>query len=146
MERTGSRVINDIEGRGFNIDHVLVDRRGAFAIETKYIAKRGRDPKIHYRDNELYLASAPLKSDALTQARAAAGNIRKVTDRMGIKAPVRGVVLIPGWFIDGRPSDISDPWVLNENAFPKWVAKESESLSQDDVRQIYDRIRFYAER
>ena len=38
---------------------------------------------------------------------------------------VKPVVLYPGWFVEQRPGSKRDVWVLNEKAFPKFLANEA---------------------
>lgn len=38
----GARVYHDFPAENFNIDHVLIDRAGVFAIETKGFTKAAR--------------------------------------------------------------------------------------------------------
>ena len=55
---------------------------------------------------------------------------------------VRPVVIFPGWYIEPQPS-VVDVWVLNENAFIKFISNERLNLGQDEVRVLSEGLARY---
>jgi hypothetical protein len=130
----GAAVYHDIPGDGFNVDHVVLTRRGVFAIETKTISKRP-DSRVTFRDGVLLVDGRSLDRDPLKQARAAAdwiqGTLKAST---GITFPVRGVVLFPGWFVEPMSkTNGTNTWVLNPKALAAFIDKEPMRLSDPDL-------------
>lgn len=143
LERTGARVLHDLEGDGFNIDHLVVAKGGLYVIETKGIRppKKGKPAPIVYRNGKLTLGGRPLASDPLRQVRQAATATKKLVVAMGEDVPIRPVVIIPGRYIEGRPSGPGEPWVLAMKGFPKWMTNDAEALSEDGIRNVYQKLR-----
>ena len=59
----------------------------------------------------------------------------------GRKFKVKGVVLMPGWWIE-PPKDWSriDVWVLNPKAFPGFLKREPIVLKNEDINLVCSRI------
>jgi hypothetical protein len=71
----------------------------------------------------------------ITQAQAAARELAGIIrETSGADVFVRPVVLYPGWFT--RQPKSAAVWVLNENAFPKFLEHEDQKFSPDDVQRI----------
>ncbi|MCF7992157.1 MAG: NERD domain-containing protein [Thiohalocapsa sp.] len=101
----GGRVLHDIEGDGFNVDHVVVAPGGVFAIETKHRLKPTTGPR-----NE----NAKVRSDGealrfpdwtdTASMRQAAAEARWLTERLtratALQVSVRPVVALPGWYVE----------------------------------------------
>jgi hypothetical protein len=142
-------VFHDIPGPGFNIDHVVISPRGVFAIETKTFSKPMRGQAIVNYDGEKVLVDgfAP-ERDPIVQARAARDWIRDLLlDTTGIRYPVRGVVVFPGWWVESQKTGKRpDVWVLNEKAFVKWVANEIVVIKSEDAALAASRLVNYVTR
>ena len=132
---TGYEVFHDIPGDGHNIDHVLVGPGGVFAIETKTISKPAGDQRVFFDGECVTVAGFKPDRNPIGQVRAAAKEVSDIIrERAGLEISVKPVVLYPGWFT--QSSGKSDVWVLNENAFPKWLDNEDERLTDSQIRQI----------
>lgn len=115
--RDGWRLLNDLPGTGFNVDHVLVSPRGVFAIETKTVSKPHRgDAKVVFDGNRIVVNGQVPDRDPLVQARASRDWVRSILeDTTSRKFPVRGVVIYPGWYVErAGGARASEAWVLNE--------------------------------
>ncbi|MGH9203369.1 MAG: nuclease-related domain-containing protein [Vicinamibacterales bacterium] len=126
--RDGWRLLNDVPGTGFNVDHVLVTPRGVFAIETKTISKPSRgESKVVFDGEQVLVNGLVPDRDPVVQARASRDWIRSILeDTTGKRFPVKAVVLYPGWYVtrtnDRRSNEV---WVLNEKALPAFIARRS---------------------
>jgi len=136
-------VFHDIPCNGSNIDHVVIAPQGVFAIETKTFSKPLRGETVVGYDGERILVNGfEPDRNPITQARAVRNWLREfLHDSTGMDYPVKGVVLLPGWYVEsrknGRPIDI---WVLNEKAFPKFVEHEPVVLREQDIAWASDRL------
>jgi len=141
--RDGWRLLHDIPGAGFNVDHVLVTPRGIFAVETKTISKPGRgETKVLFDGETVLINGLAMDRDPIIQARASRDFIRGILEQTtGRRFPVRGLVLFPGWYVvrtEGTRS--SDVWVLNEKALPGFVDHEDVVISSEDVALAFSRL------
>ena len=147
LERSGFRVLHDLPGDNFNVDHLLVATSGVYVVETKGIRRptKGNPAPITYRDGVLMMGGQRLHGDPVAQVRAASATVERLLRAIGEDVPVRSVVIFPGRFVEGRPSKASDPWVLSLRAFPKWLAREPKIMDEDRVREVYRKLRLRVE-
>jgi hypothetical protein len=143
LRAKGYQVFHDIPGDGFNVDHVLVGSGGVFVIETKTrMMPRGRKSEVVYNGKTVKVDGHPPERDPIAQVLAASGFVRNlIKDATGKEVEIRPVVLFPGWYT--RQPEGSDVWVLNDTAFPKWIAGQRAVLSDADVQQIAGAISMY---
>ena len=118
----GYRVYHDVAAEGFTIDHVVVGKKGVFALETTARPKPGRaggggEPAtVAYNGHVLFF---PRATDDHTVARAEkrAEWLSEWLGRVtGEKVAVRAVVAAPGWFIK-RTTPAGIP-VINPKQIP----------------------------
>lgn len=135
LRALGYAVFHDIPGNGFNLDHVLVGPGGVFVIETKARSKRGNET-ITYRRDEILVNGMQPDRDPLVQVKASRNWLAGVIkESCALEPPMRGVVLFPGWFIEGSSSG-REVWVLNEKILPRFIEQEDAVLSEGDVARI----------
>jgi hypothetical protein len=134
LRRDGYRIFHDVIADGFNIDHVIISSRGIFAVETKTWSKpAGRKAVVEVRGDTLVVDGWAPDRDPLQQVKANAGWLRAtLKESTGKEFPVQGVVLFPGWWVDGKPSDRS-LWVLNPKALPGFLEELQPVLAEEDV-------------
>lgn len=110
-----NRIINDVQARDFNIDHVVITPVGVFAVETKSRLKapagNGADAvRVKYNGKQLefpgWTETKPVQQ-AERQARWLNNYLREST---GESYPVIAVLALPGWFIENT-ARISDDMV-----------------------------------
>lgn len=100
----GYRVYHDVPAEGFTIDHVVVGKKGVFALETTTRAKPARaggvEPAtVAYNGQVLFF---PRATDDRTVARAekrAEWLSEWLGRATGEEVAVRAVVAAPGWFV-----------------------------------------------
>ena len=136
LRAKGYDVFHDIVGDGHNIDHALVGPGGVFVIETKTVRKPSRgESEVVFDGESISVNGLSPDRDPVVQVKAAAREmaaiIRATTGR---DLFVRPVVLYPGWYT--KQPKRPQIWVLNENAFPKFLANEDQALEPDEVTLI----------
>lgn len=139
----GYRVLHDIVGNDFNIDHLLIGPKGVFTIETKTISKpaKGR-ADIDYDGTQILINGFKPDRDPLVQAKAQAHWIKGLlADLTGKSVVVRPAVVYPGWFIN-QPSKggRTDVWVLNPKAPPKFIENANTELSEEDICSFHTHL------
>ena len=112
----GGQVLHDIQGPGFNIDHVVIAPGGVFSIETKHRLKpttgRGKEnAKVSFDGKALRF---PDWTDTTTADQAAA-QARWLSSRLtrstGLSVDARPVIALPGWFVDNTRD--CQVWAMN---------------------------------
>jgi hypothetical protein len=134
LRALGYRVFHDIPQKGFNIDHVLIGPGGVFVIETKTISKpAARDARVTYDGERILIDGHERDRDPIAQVQACADRIGEILLRAtNRQPPIRQVVLFPDWFVAKQPRGV-EVWVLNPDAFSKFLEHESKKLTPQDV-------------
>ena len=133
LKREGAAVIHDLQGNGFNVDHVVLSRQGLFVVETKTRRKPASPNATISFDGSGVLIAGYRSDEAVNEAEA---HSRWVSDLLakstGKRFSVRPVVVFPGWFVKPNPKG-SWVWVLNPKALPSFVQNEPVRLSESDL-------------
>jgi len=134
----GYEVFNDIEGDGFNIDHVVVGPGGVFVIETKTISKRDGENKVEFDGHQVRINGALPDRDPVAQVRRNAEDIRRIIrDRAGMDVTPRTIVVFPGWYVESKGNAWnSGVWVMNEKTMVKYLTRQWPELENPDLRRI----------
>jgi len=134
----GARILHDIQGDDFNIDHVVISSRGIYCIETKTMTKRGPDSVVQYDGQRVLVDGRAPDRNPIKQVMAAAKWLSaQIEESTGKSFPVRPVVVYPGWFIESSPEGRYAPvWVLEPKALAKWIENETARISDSDVSLI----------
>jgi hypothetical protein len=145
LRAKGFEVIHDIPGEGFNIDHVVIGRRGIYTVETKTIRfPEGSRPELKCSDEKVFLNGRPMDRNPIPQAKAQSAWLRSfLEESTGKTFLVQPVVVFPGWFVSPECNNHSGVWVLNPLALPKFVEHEPERLTQEDARLAAYHLRLY---
>ena len=107
LMRKGAIVCHDVAAENFNIDHVVVTRKGVFAIETKGRSKPNRglgkdDAKVIY-DGKVLKFPRWAETRPIEQAqRQAQWLARWLSSAVGEQVAVKPVLALPGWFVDRK--------------------------------------------
>ncbi len=107
LERNGARVFHAFQTETFNINHILVNQAGVFAIETKTLCKstiidQSRAMKVVFDGKRLHFPEHS-ESEPVDQAkRQAKWLARWLKSYMGESVPAQPVVAVPGWYVDLR--------------------------------------------
>jgi hypothetical protein len=135
LRSAGYEVFHDVQGEGFNVDHVLVGPGGVFVVETKARSKRRGAVVTYQRDKVLVDGFAPDR-DPIEQVRDASVWVGKlIRSECDLDPPIRPVVVFPGWYIEGSSSG-RHVWVLSEKGLRGFVANEPPCLGPDDAARI----------
>lgn len=135
LREGGARIFHDVTAEGFNLDHVVISKRGIYVIETKTITKPGPDAQVVYDGERVIVAGFSPDRDPITQALAEADWLRRLLRQStGREFPIRPVVVYPRWWVKQshkeRPRKV---WVLEPKALPKWIEQAEEALAPDEV-------------
>jgi len=148
LRSQGCRVFHDIVGNEFNIDHVIIGSRGVFTIETKTFSKPARGQAYAKYDGEriLFNGLGP-ERNPVRQSRAARDWLANLLFETTAKRyPVRGVVVLPGWYVDSSDDRRHDTWVLNPKALPGFIEHEPIVLKEEDIALASSRLINYVTR
>lgn len=132
----GCKVFHDIVGEGFNIDHVVISKKGIFLIETKTYSKpEGKKSTICYNGRSLIIDGYNDNDRILNQVRAASNWLKNlIKETTGKEYSIRPVVVFPGWFIEpNKKATTSDVWVLNPKALPAFIDNQKTIFSGEEV-------------
>jgi hypothetical protein len=133
----GAKVFHDLQGDGFNLDHVIVSDRGIFTVETKTYRKPAKGTAvIRYDGERLWKNGVESRGDMLTQARAQRHWLRgRLKESTGKELPVRPLIVFPGWYVE-RTQRISEDAVavLNPKMVRPFINSLPPTLSPDDVQ------------
>ena len=108
--REGYHVYHDFPADKFNIDHIVVGKKGVFAVETKARSKpisdrRKEDATVEYNGRVLHF---PKWTDAETIAQAERQSSwlsKWIGSAIGEPVAARGIVALPGWFVKRTSAD-----------------------------------------
>lgn len=142
LRKQGCRVFHDIVGDGFNIDHVVIGPRGVFTVETKTFSKPARGQATAACDGERILFNG-LEPDRnpIAQARAARDWLRGLLLETTARTfPVKGVVVLPGWYVESGKDNRTDIWVLNPKGLPCFIEHEPVVLKDEDIALASSRL------
>lgn len=146
LRENGYRVLHDIVGDHFNIDHLLIGPKGVFTIETKTNSKppKGK-PEIEYDGTQILVNGFKPDRDPIVQAKAQAHWVRGLIEELtGKSITVRPAVVYPGWYINQIPKGSRyDVWVLNPKALPAFIEKSDYQLSDEDIRSFHSHLSRY---
>ena len=144
LRESGYRVLHDIVGYGFNIDHVLIGPTGVYTIETKTLGKPAKGPsEIAYDGETVSVEGFEPDRNPIVQAKAQAGWIKAfLKEVITGDLPVRPVVLYPGWFVKHQPKRC-EVLVLNPDLLPGFLKNERESLDKRDIQAIEGYLSVY---
>ena len=136
LREKGYRIFHDILGENFNLDHVIISKKGIFVVETKTYSKPEKgEAKIIFNGEELSINGFVGQDKQVFQVKAATKWLQRVlVETTGKEFCVQPVILFPGWYVEstskGKESGI---WVLNPKALPAYIENKAEILSQDEM-------------
>ncbi|MCX5887805.1 MAG: nuclease-related domain-containing protein, partial [Proteobacteria bacterium] len=138
----GFKVLHDIPGDRWNVDHILIGPKGVFTIETKTISKPGGQAEIHYDGDGVVVNGIAPDRNPIVQAKAGSRWIHNlIEERTGKSFFVRAVVMYTGWYI--KYPQGAEVWVLNEKLLPLFLDKEEVRLQPEDVELTYACLSHY---
>ncbi len=138
LRSEGYRVLHDVQGDGFNVDHVCIGPGGVLTIETKTWSKPARgDARIRYDGEHLVVGGREPERDVLRQAKGqAAWLARLLLESTGRPVKVQAVVVFPGWFVEAAMGAQREVWVMEPKGLPAFLANEPVRLNPEDVKLL----------
>lgn len=136
----GFEIYHDVPFDGFNIDHVLVGRRGVFIVETKTWRKplskpNGEKPKVALKGEVLQIPGGSNKS-AVKQAKNNAKTLAIwLYSAAGERVLVTPLLTFPGWWVEQK-APRSDIYVMNPEQLFWHCSKEPEKLDDPQIKRI----------
>ncbi len=145
MTNAETRVFHDIQGKNFNIDHVIISTKGIYVIETKTFSKpEGRRAEVTFDGKDICIDGIKNQGKIIKQSKAATNFIRSVLEKsLGYKVKVFPVILFPGWWIAGRGNTLGKMWVLNHKLFQTYFNKQKSCFDESQYNQIVDHLTRY---
>lgn len=147
LRESGCKILHDITGENFNLDHVIISTKGIYVVETKTYSKPARgDAHVEYDGEKITIPCRRYGSNApIIQTLAASKWLRELLQKMtGKQFSVYPVVVFPGWFItqtqEARKAKV---WVLNPKALVTILNRQQNSVTQTDVSLIHYHLAQY---
>lgn len=140
LREGGCKILHDVVGENFNLDHVLISTKGIYVVETKTYSKPVKgDAQIQYDGQHITTSLGQTFDAPLIQVLAASNWLESLLKQMTAKQfHVRPVVVFPGWWISHSPeAKKAKIWVLNPKALIKILNNQQDSLTQADVNFIH---------
>lgn len=144
LREQGFKVYHDIIGKDFNLDHVLVGKKGIFVIETKTYSKplKGQCKVIY--DGKKLSYNGTFESDkpiiqAKTGAKWLENYLKETTKKEFVVFPI---VVFPGWYAESKVP-LKDIWILNPKGLEKFMQNKQDELLDENVALISHRIEMY---
>lgn len=139
LRADGCIVFHDIIADNFNLDHVIVSKKGIYAIETKTYSKPEKgEAKILFDGEKLSIQGSGTYTQPLIQVNSALEWLKNtILATTGKTFTIKPVILFPGWYVETiEKGKKSDTWVLNPKALPVFIKNQSDTISQEDVQMI----------
>ena len=139
MREDGAQVFHDLQGDGFNVDHVVVCSKGILVIETKTWSKpESGAAKITYDGTILRKNGMPVKDDPVTQVKAASNYVSGILkESTGKRFQTQPMLTFPGWYVDNQvgfhPGDV---WPLSTKGLPEFIRNRKDVLPSSDISLI----------
>jgi hypothetical protein len=135
----GFRIFHDIQaGDDWQIDHVAVGSKGVFLVETKARSRFGscnNQPEHHVKfDGTTLEFPGDADRDSVAVARRNAGWLNTfLIKKTGESVPVDTIVVVPGWWVDGRGDAIK---AMNCKYLTKYLRNQPDRIAPEHAAKI----------
>jgi hypothetical protein len=150
LREKGCKVFHDFVGEYGNVDHVVVNSKGIFAIETKSLKKPNyKDEKLIYNGKKIIFKSGKeLRDQPLEQAKISARMIKDFADKnTGENFWVQPIVVYPNWYIESSTYEgnkaVHKVWVCNHNYLDRLINEENDKLTRQQVTVVSNKLADY---
>lgn len=136
LREKGHRIFHDLLGDNFNLDHVIISRKGIYVVETKTYSKPAKgEAKIGFDGEKLKIQALGAQTKPITQVIAASNWLKHILiESTGKNFSIRPVILFPGWYVESTVQGKQSPvWVLNPKALPSFIENQPDNISQEDM-------------
>jgi Nuclease-related domain len=152
LMRQGAVVFHDLPAEGFNVDHVVVSRRGIFAVETKGFTKvdssRSKTNHVVVFNGTSLAFPTWQTSEPLEQAERQAQWLSKwMSSATGESIRATPVLALPGWYVERKargPVRIFSGRELSGLLESRGIEPLQESTMQRVVHQLDQKCRTVA--
>lgn len=141
----GIKVLHDIKGENFNIDHVVVSTKGIYLIETKTHSKpiKGK-AEILFDGKKLLFNGADYGDRIIIQVKAEHKWLSELIEELTArKFPIQPVIAFPGWFVKMTNTNNSGIWALNPRGLPTFLNNQQEVMTLEDVQLVSNHLSRY---
>ncbi len=138
----GMKVFHDIVGDNFNIDHLLVSKKGIYLIETKTYSKPQKGKTEIVFDGQSISINGKIYNDnIIIQVTAGASWLSDLIEELTAREfQVHPVVLFPGWYVKMTNRFKSKIWVLSPKSLNSFINHQPDTLSSEDVKLVSNHI------
>lgn len=125
----------DVEGKIFNIDHVIISKHGIFAFETKTPSKPKGNPEITTNGVTVNIpGNKSSDSDIQETIYHAVSLSKELFKNTGKRLYVQPVLIYPGWLVKEYTEE--KIWILNPNRVGNYVELQRNKLNDEDFNLI----------
>lgn len=144
LREDGCRVLHDLVGDGFNVDHVVIAPQGVYTIETKTFSKPvNHNATVRYDGEQLRVGAFPPERDPIVQAKAQAAWLKQLLQgSTGKTFTVRPVVVFPGWWVEQPPSP-AHVWVIEPKMFRGMLQQAPVILTKEQISMATFHLKRY---
>jgi hypothetical protein len=146
LRSAGCVVFHDIIADNFNLDHVIVSKKGIYAVETKTYSKPEKgEAKVIFDGEKLAIDGRGKYDKPIIQVNASSAWLKNtLLATTGKMFSIKSVILFPGWYVEStEQGKKSNTWVLNPKALPSFIANQPEVISQEDTQlAVYHLCRY----
>ena len=136
MSAQGSYVFHDVETSAGVVDHVIIGRKGLYAVNV--IARRtGKRAHAKLRDNSIEYSNNNPDHSIIDITAKAARLQKEFRQLLGHKVRVRSVIAVPGWDMDEQPN--AEHLLVNERtiAMLSGWSDNTDHLMNEDVDVLH---------
>ncbi|MGE5302750.1 MAG: nuclease-related domain-containing protein [Alphaproteobacteria bacterium] len=138
LRERGYRIFNDVIGKGFSLDHVLIGPAGVFTVEAEVRSRpiRGR-ARVIFDGARIRVNGGEPDRAPIAQAKRRANRLRELlAQTTGHDFDVRPVIIYPGWSVEWAGPKNRSIWVLNPKWLKAFLEHEPLRLSSDDIHLV----------
>lgn len=141
----GTKILHDIRGKNFNLDHVVVSTKGIYLIETKTHSKPSKGKtEILFDGKKLLFNGADYGDRIIIQVKAENKWLSELIEELTArKFPIQPVIAFPGWFVKMTNANDSGIWALNPRGLPTFLNNQQEVMSLEDVQLVSNHLSRY---
>jgi hypothetical protein len=131
-------VYHQVQGIGFEVDHVLVTSAGIFAISVEVIHQPpGHEASALFDGEFLHIEGAYALREPVARSKVVARCLADlIKEWAGFSYKVRPVLIVPGWTVHRPRPPSSESWACEPSEFLSYVAKQRSVLEPAEMTLI----------
>lgn len=133
------RVYHDVETSAGIIDHVIVGRSGAYAVNV-FAHRPAKNGHVEFDNNSLLYQPSGKTQTIVATAKCTAALEREFRRLLDHRVRVRSVIAVPGWEIREQSSD--DQLLVNDRSLPmlRGWKDQADYLMNEDVDALHQML------